>query len=458
MPDSGFLAAATEQVTGALGEHPSPDALEARRMQALSFVVHIPVVCFGIAFPAMFLFVHGLYLRTGEAHYKALAKRWSKVGLTLFAIGVVTGTILSFEFGLLWPDFMATFGDVFGLAFGLEGVSFFVEAIFIAIYVYGWDRLPPRTHFLCGIPIVISGFAGSFNVIAVNGWMNHPQGFGVQDGRVIDPQPWTALFNEHLGHELIHMYLAGYVVAGFIVAGVYAQAHLRGKRDAYHRTGLVVALSFATLATLCQGPVGDWAGRTVAANQPVKLAAFEGVPRTESGVPFTIGGFYDADREEVRFGIPIPYGLSILAKHDPNATITGLDSVPAADRPPVNIVRFAFQAMAGIGTALGALSLVFLFMWWRRRRLPGSPWFMRAVVAAGPLALVALIGGWVSTEVGRQPWIVYETMRTTDAVTASDNLEIGFAVLFAVYVALAAAFVWMLRRLTAKPEPEMERT
>ena len=185
MPDSGLLAAATEQVTGALGEHAAPDALEARRMQALSFVVHIPVVCFGIAFPAMFLFVHGLYLRTGAPHFKALAKRWSKVGLTLFAIGVVTGTILSFEFGLLWPDFMATFGDVFGLAFGLEGVSFFVEAIFIAIYVYGWDRLPPRTHFLTGIPIVISGFAGSFNVIAVNGWMNHPQGFDVVDGKVV---------------------------------------------------------------------------------------------------------------------------------------------------------------------------------------------------------------------------------------------------------------------------------
>jgi cytochrome d ubiquinol oxidase subunit I len=457
MPDSGLLAVATEQVTGALGDHAAPDALEARRMQALSFVVHIPVVCFGIAFPAMFLFVHGLYLRTGAPHFKALAKRWSKVGLTLFAIGVVTGTILSFEFGLLWPDFMATFGDVFGLAFGLEGVSFFVEAIFIAIYVYGWDRLPPRTHFLTGIPIVISGFAGSFNVIAVNGWMNHPQGFGVAGGKVTDPAPWTALLNDHLWHELIHMYLAGYVVAGFIVAGVYAYAHLRGRRDAYHRTGLVVALSFAAFATLCQGPVGDWAGRTVAENQPVKLAAFEGVARTESSVPFTIGGFYDADREEVRWGIAVPYALSILAKHDPTAAITGLDSVPAADRPPVNVVRFAFQTMAGIGTALGALAVVFLFFWWRRQRVPDSPWFMRAVILAGPLSLAALIGGWVATETGRQPWIVYETMRTSDAVTASDDLEIAFAVLVAVYLLLAAAFVWMLRRLTARPERELER-
>ena len=222
MPDPGLLVLAADQVTGALGRNATPDALEARRMQALSFVVHIPVVCFGIAFPAMILFVHGLYLRTGEAHYKALAKRWSKVALTLFAVGVVTGTILSFEFGLLWPDFMATFGEVFGLAFGLEGVSFFIEAIFIAIYVYGWDRLPPRTHFLTGIPVVISGFAGSFCVIAVNGWMNHPGGFDVANGQVVDPQPWTALFNSNMWHELIHMYVAGYIVAGFIVAGVYA--------------------------------------------------------------------------------------------------------------------------------------------------------------------------------------------------------------------------------------------
>jgi cytochrome bd ubiquinol oxidase subunit I len=451
MADAAFLVHAADTVNGALGRHAAPDAIVARRMQALSLAVHIPIVCFGIAFPAMFLFIHGLYLRTRAPHYKAMAKRWSKVSLMIFAIGVVTGTILSFEFGLLWPDFMATFGDVFGLAFGLEGVSFFVEAIFIAIYVYGWDRLPERTHFLCGIPIVISGFAGSFNVIAVNGWMNNPQGFDVVDGRVTDPRPFEALFNENLWHELIHMYFAGYIVAGFIVAGVYAHAYLRGKRDAYHRTGLVVALSFATLATLCQGAVGDWAGRVVAEKQPVKLAAFEGVAHTEDSVPFTIGGFYDADTQQVRYGIEVPYLLSVLAHHDPTATVTGLDTVPEADQPPVNVVRFAFQAMAGIGTALGALSLVFLFVWWRKRRLPESPWFHRAVMAAGPISLVALICGWIATEVGRQPWIVYQTMRTSDAVTASNGLEVGFAVLVIIYVGLAGALAWLLRRLAARP-------
>src|SRR5918998_2420893 len=336
MPDPGLLAVAADQVTGALGRNPAPDALEARRMQALSLGVHIPIVCFGIAFPAMFLFVEGLYLRTGDLTCKALAKRWSKVALVLFAVGVVTGTILSFEFGLLWPDFMATFGEVFGLAFGLEGVSFFVEAIFIAIYVYGWDRLPPRTHFLCGIPIVVSGFAGSLNVIAVNGWMNNPQGFDVVNGQVANPRPWEALLNDNLWHELVHMYIAGYIVAGFIVAGVYSAAWLKGRRDRYHRTGLVVALSFAALAAPVQVIVGDWAGRQVAETQPVKLAAMEGLAETTEGAPFTFGGFYDEEAGEVRYGIEIPKLLSVLAHHSPNATVEGLEIVPPEDRPPVN--------------------------------------------------------------------------------------------------------------------------
>ncbi len=432
------------------------DLLEARQMQALSLAVHIPIVCFGIAFPAMMLFVEGLYLRTGDATYKALAKRWSKVAVTLFAVGVVTGTILSFEFGLLWPEFMARFGEVFGIGFALEGISFFVEAIFIAIYVYGWDRLSKRAHFLTGIPVVVSGFAGSFNVIAVNGWMNDPTGFDLgPNGEVLNPQPWSALLNSNMWHELIHMYLAGYLVCGFLVAGVYAHAWLRGRRDKYHRTALVVTLAFACLAAPVQVIVGDWAGREVAERQPVKLAAMEGLQETTKGAPFTLGGFYDESRGEVRFGIEVPRLLSVLAKHDPNATIQGLDSVPPEDRPPVNIVRFAFQAMIAIGTGLALLGTVFIGTWLLKRRLPRSAWFYRAVMAAGPLSVVALIAGWITTEVGRQPWIVYEVMRTEQAVTAADGLEVGYVVLVCVYLGLLAAVVWLLRRLAGRP-PDVE--
>jgi cytochrome d ubiquinol oxidase subunit I len=459
MADAGLAVLAAEQVKGVLGGAPQPDAVAARQMQALSLAVHIPIVCFGISFPAMILFVEGLYMRTGDAVYKALAKRWSKVALIIFAVGVVTGTILSFEFGLLWPDFMATFGEVFGVAFALEGISFFLEAIFIAIYVYGWDRLPRRTHFLTGIPIVITGLTGSFTVIAVNGWMNNPQGFDVVDGRVVNPRPWEALFNNNLWHEIVHMYLAGYIVAGFLVASVYAVGWLKGRRDRYHRTALVVTLSFAALAAPIQVVVGDWAGRKVAESQPVKLAAFEGLTRTQDGAPFTIGGFYDTEREEVRYGIEIPYLLSTLAHHNPTAQVVGLDSVPLDERPPVNIVRIAFQTMIAIGTALALLGVLFIVTWLRKRRLPRTPWFFRAVVVAGPLALVALISGWVTTEVGRQPWIVYRYMKTEDAVTSANGLELGYAALIAVYLLLGGAVLWLLRRLAARPaETEVGQT
>jgi cytochrome d ubiquinol oxidase subunit I len=448
------LVVFAQQVVETLGGSPQPDAHLARQMQALSLAVHIPIVCFGIAFPAMFLFVEGLYLRTGDKTYKALAKRWSKVALILFAVGVVTGTILSFEFGLLWPDFMATFGEVFGIGFALEGISFFVEAIFIAIYVYGWDRLSPRAHFMAGVPIVISGFTGTFNVIAVNGWMNSPDGFDVVDGRVANPRPWDALFNQNMWHEIIHMYLAGYIVCGFVVAGIYAYAWLRGRRDRYHRAALVVTLAFASLAAPVQVVVGDWAARHVAETQPVKLAAMEGLERTQEGAPFTLGGFYDEDRGEVRFGLEVPKLLSLLAHHDPNAEVVGLDAAAPEDRPPVNVVRFAFQTMVAIGTGLALLGTIFFVTWLRRHRLPRSRWFYRAVMAAGPLSFVALISGWVTTEVGRQPWIVYETMRTEQAVTSADGLEIGYAVLVAVYLSLGAGVVWLLRRLTRRPAEE----
>jgi cytochrome bd ubiquinol oxidase subunit I len=425
--------------------------LEARQMQALSFAVHIPLVCFGIAFPALVLFVEGLHLRTGDPLYAALARRWSKAMTILFAVGVVTGTVLSFELGLLWPQFMARFGGVFGEAFALEGFSFFLEAIFITIYVYGWDRLSPRAHFLAGIPIVITGFTGSLMVIAVNGWMNNPVGFEIRNGVVSHVRPFAALFNDNLWHELVHMYLAGYVVAGFVVAGVYSFAWLRGRRDRYHRTALVVALTVAALATPAQVLVGDWAARTVAERQPVKLAALEGVGHARKGAPVHIGGVYDAKRGEVEHGIAIPDGLSLLAFHDPNARVQGLDSVPPSDRPPVNVVRFSFQAMVGIGTGLALLGVVYLAVWWRRRRLPGSAWFYRAVVIAAPLSVVALICGWVTTEVGRQPWIVYRVMRTSEAVTGAGGIPLGYGFLVAVYLALAALTVVMLRRLARRP-------
>ena len=439
------LLLAAEQVDGVLGRPDQDQLLPAREVQALSFAVHIPLVCFGIAFPAMVLFAEGLWLRTGNPVYKALAKRWSKITLVLFAIGVVTGTILSFEFGLLWPNFMATFGEVFGVGFTLEGVSFFVEAIFIAIYVYGWDKLPPRTHFLVGIPVAIAGVTGSMLVIAVNGWMNDPGGYDVVNGQIENVRPFTALFGGNVWHELVHMYLAGYLVVGFLVAGHYGRKWLAGQRDQYTRTALVIGLTFAALAAPVQVLVGDWAARTVAEKQPVKLAAFEGLTETTKGAPFHLGGYYSESDRELKGGVPIPKLLSILAFHDPNATVKGLDTVPVDDQPPVNIVRYSFLTMVTIGTALMGLGLWYLALWWRRRSLPESKWFYRALSAAGPLSIVALICGWVTTEVGRQPWVVYEVMRTEQAVTDAGGMWVVFGVMCVVYAGLLAAAWWLLQ-------------
>ncbi len=311
--------------------------------------------------------------------------------IALFAVGVVTGTVLSFELGLLWPAF-------------------------IAIYVYGWDRLSPRMHLLSGIPVVIAGFAGSLFVISVNGWMNHPGGFALRDGSVVDVHPFSALFaNSFFWHELIHMYLGGFMVTGFLIAAAYAWGWLRGRRGRYHRTALVIPLTLAALAAPVQVVVGDWAARTVAKQQPIKLAAIEGLPTTTKGAPEHLLGWYDGSR--VEYGIKIPRLLSLLAFHQPNATVTGLDAVPPQNHPSqslINVVRFAFQGMVGIGTLLALLGVVFLAVWVRKRRLPHSVWFYRGLVLAGPLSLVALICGWVTTEVGRQPWIAYGVMRTSD--------------------------------------------
>jgi cytochrome bd ubiquinol oxidase subunit I len=440
------------ELAQALGPVEQEYLLEARQMQALSFAVHIPLVCFGVAFPALVLALEWLGRRRGDPLLLALSRRWSKAMIGLFAVGVVTGTILSFELGLLWPEFMATYGDVFGLAFALEGFSFFVEAIFIAIYVYGWDRLSPRAHMLAGIPVAIAGFTGSLMVISVNGWMNHPTGFRLEDGRAVDVEPFDALFgNAYFWHEVVHMYLAAFLVAGFLTASVYAVSALRGRRDRYVRVAMAVPLVMAAVVAPAQVLVGDWAAREVAKHQPTKLAAFEGLGHTESGAPLHIGGWYDEETGEVRYGLEIPRLLSLLAFHDPNATVEGLDRVPPEDRPPVNVVRMAFFTMVGIGTLLAAFGVVLLVLWWRRRALPDGRWFLRLVAALGPLSVVALIAGWVTTEVGRQPWVVYGHMQTEDAVTGAGGIPLGYAALVVIYVALAAATTWLLRRLARTP-------
>ncbi len=427
------------------------DLLYARQQMALSLGTHIVIACLGMAFPFLVVVAEWRGNRTGDAIYTTLARRWAKAMGVLFAVGAVSGTILSFEFGILWPRWMGRYGAVMGLPFAIEGFAFFLEAIFIGIYLYGWDRLPARVHQAVGLAIGVAGVASAFFVVAANGWMNDPTGFHIVGGKVVDVKPWAALFNSALWPEATHMILGAFIVAGCLVATPHAWALLRGRGTRYHRVGLALALTVAMLAAPVQIVVGDWAARHVAQKQPIKLAAIEGVTHTQRGAPLHIGGLYVDGA--IKGGLRIPNLLSLLAYDDPHATVQGLETVPVSDRPPVNVVRTAFQLMVAIGFAMLGLGAWLGLAWRRRRSLPRSPWFLRAAVLSGPAAVLALECGWIVTEVGRQPWIVYRVMRVRDAVSDASGLRYGYFLLIAVYTGLAIATFTVLRRLARVPLP-----
>lgn len=431
--------------------HLAADALlPARNQMALSLGTHIVLACFGVAFPAMIFVLHRRGLNGDNAALE-LAKRWSKVAAVLFAIGAVSGTILSFEMGLLWPGLMERYGDVLGTAFALEGISFFVEAVFLGIYVYGWNRLPPKIHSLMLLPMVLAGITGSFFVVSVNAWMNAPTGFTEVDGVITDLSPMRAIFNDAVILQFLHMFLAAYMVTGFTVAGVYAVGWLRGERTALHRLGILVPLTFAAIATPIQPVVGHFAGQRIADDQPIKLAAIEGLAENKMSAPVVLGGvFIDGDlRGEIV--VPIDGLGSFLAQNSFDAEIIGLDSVPEDERPPVNIVRFAFQTMVGIGTALVGLITVVAWRWrYRNDTFFESKWMLRALAISGVAAITAMETGWITTEVGRQPWIVHGLMRTEEAVTDGGWVWYSFIGLTIVYLMLGVAGLTVLRSMSAR--------
>ncbi len=430
----------------------SPALLPARNQMALSLGWHIIIACFGMAFPAMIFVAHRKGL-AGDDDALVLAKRWSKVAGVLFAVGAVSGTILSFELGLLWPGLMADYGDVIGLAFTLEGIAFFVEAIFLGIYVYGWGRLPGRTHILTLVPVLVAGVFGSFMVVSVNAWMNAPTGFRLVDGEVVDIDPVAAIFNSAAGLQFLHMYLAAVMVAGFMTAAVYATGWLRGRHDRLHRLGIAIPLAFAAVVSPLQPVVGHFAGQRLADEQPIKLAAMEGLAETTDGARLELGGWWNGEELVGAVEIPVDGLLSFIATNDFDATVIGLDAVPEEDQPPVGIVHIAFQTMVAIGTALAGLSVWAGWRWWRRDDpLDGAlgPWFLRALVAAGPAAIVALETGWITTEVGRQPWIVHEVLRTEDAVTDAGYIWVTLSILIVTYTAMTVGAVAVIRSMSAR--------
>lgn len=421
----------------------------ARSQMAFTLGFHIILASLGVALPALMLIANYRGLRRDDPDALKLAQRWSKAVAVTFAVGAVTGTVLSFEFGLLWPAFTGRFGGVFGVLFAIEGICFFLEAIFVAIYIFGWKRLSPWTHFWTGVPIVITGIGGAFSVVSVNSWMNQPQGFSPTTGTVTSVKPLKVIFNPAVPYEVPHMILAAYLVTGFLVASIYAVGMLRGRRDRIHRLGLLIPLTVACIATPIQFVVGDSAARAIAKDQPIKFAGMECVEKTSTDVTEYILGRCTSNG--VKGGIGIPGFDSFLVGWSTSTQVTGLDSVPADDRPPANtMLHWAFDSMVGICTLLIALGAWLAAGWWRNRDFPQSRWFLRATAVSGVAAVVALECGWIVTEVGRQPWIVRDVMRTSDAVTQASGIWVTFAAVLALYLALGATLIISLRAMSRR--------
>jgi cytochrome d ubiquinol oxidase subunit I len=422
------------------------DLLAARSQMAVSLGFHILFAVVGIGMPVLMVLAEGRWQRTGDAIYLDLARRWAKGTAILFAVGAASGTVLSFELGLLWPEFMRLAGPVIGMPFSLEGFAFFTEAIFLGVYLYGWDRISRRAHLLAGVLVALSGAASGIFVVIANAWMNAPRGFELVHGHLTKVDPIAGMLNPMAFQQALHMTLAAYAATGFAVAGIHAFLLLFDGRNAFHRRAFTIALLVAAPAAVLQPLSGDLSARAVARVQPAKLAAMEAHFRTARRVPLLIGGWPDVDARTIRYAVRVPGGLSFLAHHDVNARVTGLEEFPRADWPNVPIVHTAFQVMIALG---GYLALVSLWAGWlaiRQRDPSEDRWLLRAVALGAPFGFLAIEAGWTVTEVGRQPWIVYGTLRTADAVTPMPGLIVPFLGFSLLYCFLGAIVVWLLYR------------
>lgn len=432
------------------------DLLFARWQMGLSLAFHIIFAVVGMAMPVMMVAAEMAWLRTGVPEYLDLARRWARGTAILFAVGAVSGTVLSFELGLLWPVFMEKAGAVIGLPFSLEGFAFFLEAIFLGLYLYGWRALSPRAHVFAGVMVALGGALSGAFVVTANAWMNTPAGFRLEGGEFVEIDPVAAMFNPAAGPQVVHMLLAAYAAVGVAVAGIHARFLLRIGHSGFHRRAFAIAAAVGLSASLLQPLAGDWAGRMVARTQPAKLAALEGQFETESYAPLRLGGLPDIDARETRYAIEIPGGLSWLAHGDPAAPVTGLNDIPRELWPPVVAVHLAFQIMVAIGIWLALLGLWAAFLW-MRHRLFDSRAFLSAMWWSTPLGFIALEAGWMVTELGRQPWIIHGIMRTSEAVTPMPGLVVPFALFTAVYIGLATVVVLLIRRMVLETAPQGNR-
>lgn len=422
------------------------DLLAARSQMGASLIFHIVFAVVGIGMPVLMVVSEWRHVRTGDPIYLDLAKRWSKGTAIMFAVGAVSGTILSFELGLLWPRFMALAGPIIGMPLSLEGFAFFLEAIFLGVYLYGWNRISTRAHLVAGVLVAVSGAASAVFIVIANAWMNSPAGIEVVNGEITRIDPLAAMANPGAFSQTLHMVLAAYAATGLGVAGIHAFLLLRDPSNAFHRRALTVALLVGCPAAIAQPFAGDFSARYVADNQPVKLAAMESVFETEAAAPLLIGGWPDMETATTRYAIKIPYGLSILSYGDPKAVVKGLDQVARADWPHVPTVHVSFQVMVALGTYMALLSLYIAYLAWRRRDLASNRRLLQAIALGAPMGFLAIEAGWIVTEVGRQPWIINGVQRTSEAVTPMPGLIVPFLFFTLLYIALSIAVVWLMRR------------
>jgi cytochrome d ubiquinol oxidase subunit I len=427
--------------------------LAARLQMAVSLAFHILFAVAGIAMPLMMVIAEWMWLKTKNEVYLALARHWSKGTAILFAVGAVSGTVLSFELGLLWPNFMEWAGSIIGMPFSLEGFAFFTEAIFLGIYLYGWKKVNPVVHLISGALVAASGAASGVFVTIANAWMNTPAGFELIDGKPVNIDPVAAMLNPAAFAQTLHMMIAAYAATGFAVAGIHAFLLLKNPKNLFHRKALYIALAVGGLAAVIQPVSGDVLAKVVARNQPLKLAAFEGQFESERGAPLRIGGIPDVDEGKTKYALEIPFALSLLAYNDPGAEVKGLEDFPRDQWPPVAIVHLAFQIMVASGLIMAAVSVYSFVSVLRRKSLYESRTLLRALVVSSPLGFIAIETGWVVTEVGRQPWIIYGVLKTADAVTPMPWLAETFVSFTAIYVFLAVIVVLLLvRQFKASPE------
>lgn len=429
------------------------DLLAARWQMAVSLGFHIIFACIGMVMPFFMATSHYKYLKTKKPIYKHLTKAWAKGVAIFFVTGAVSGTVLSFELGLLWPKFMLHAGPIFGMPFSLEGTAFFIEAIALGFFLYGWNKFNPWFHWFTGVVVGVSGLASGILVVAANAWMNSPAGFDFVDGQYLNIDPIAAMFNDAWFSQALHMTLAAFAATGFAVAGIHAYMMLQEKNVEFHRKAFMIALVFGGAAALLQPISGDISAKDIAVRQPAKLAAMEAHFETGTSVPLIIGGIPDVENKRVDYAIEIPGALSFLAHGDFEAEVIGLDQFPVEDHPPVLVTHIAFQIMVALGMVLVGLSLLFFFSRWKKKEWVRERWYLWLFVFGTPLGFIALEAGWTVTEVGRQPWIIYGILRTKDAVSPIPGIVYSLYLFIGIYLSLAVAVTFLLiRQIRSLPE------